>query len=212
MTKMASWHYAFLFPGSGQQLLPSNGISDLNRFGLEFDATIRLLVQIDEQGHMLDVGDVVGLTPPITDDLARRLENGSQFSVQCRNGALFISCTFATQTSNPFISLGWSRRLFGVLERSTQLAYWEMIRDFAKKISAAYVVIVDDACDNFEDRFVDVSGIRVLDTGVTHSYGHGIHAVWVDESLSARPPDGVSLDGSVDVGRGFRKYVVSGSL
>lgn len=84
-----------------------------------------------------------------------------------------------------------------------------MIRDFAKLSNAAYVVIVDDAPDNFEDRFVEVNGIRFLDTDVSHSYGHGIQSVWVDGTRSASTPEGIAPADSVDIGRDFRKYRIS---
>lgn len=80
---MPSWQYAFLFPGFEDRLDPTKAISTLNRSGPEFDEIIRLLVTIDKQGHLLDVGEEVSLNEPIIDDLAPAwtMANSFQFSV-----------------------------------------------------------------------------------------------------------------------------------
>jgi hypothetical protein len=205
---MASWQYAFLFPGPCQDLDPARGLDVLIQFELTFDRLARLLVPVDDKGHMLDVGEEVVLNERPCDTVAQMLNEGLQFSIQCRDDHIGFSFTFAPRTSNPHMFIGWSRRLFGCLTESIQNRYWEMIRGFAKGCNAAYVVIIDDAPDDFEDQFVDINGARVLDTYVNHSYGHGIQSIWVDESRTATPPEGVSLVGSTEIGQHFRKYLV----
>lgn len=206
---MASWHYAFLFPGAGDKLSPAAAIDALATRGLRFADMIRLCVPIDQEGHLLDVGDEVPLREPFCDDVKLRLVNQQAFSVQLRNSELIISCFFAINSSNPHVFFGWPRRIFDELDSNSQNQYWSMIRSFAALSKAWYVVLVDDAPDDFEDRFIEIDGIRYLDTSVLHSYGHGIQEVWVNEVWGASLPEGACLTGRYSVGDGFYSYNVA---
>jgi hypothetical protein len=205
---MASWQYKFMFPLPSLPLKPAEAIHILCRRGLRFDDTVRLAVKTDEEGHFVDAGEESRLQQPILEDLRRRLENGEQFSVTCRNSEIANSVFFATQSANPHISIAWSRNFFSNLESAAQSEYLTMVRDFAKASRAAYVVLVDDAPDQFEDRFLEIAGVRHLDVEVPHQYGHGIRSIWVDESAGAVIPDGVALVKGKEIGEGFVEYLV----
>jgi hypothetical protein len=151
----------------------------------------------------LDVGEEVALTNPFIDDVKCRLLQGEDFSIQLRNSETFLSCFFAMQAANPHVSFGWSKRLFRELPATVRNQYWTMIRDFAAHCKAGYVVVVDDASDQFEDRFIEMDGKRFLDTSIGHSYGHGIQEVWFNEACGAKPPEGVCLTDFLDIGHGF---------
>lgn len=205
---MASWHYAFFFPAAGQHLQPAEAIDVLSRRGLESDETISLSVVVDDAGHLLEVGDEVFLEKPAHEDLRHRLENDEQFVAEFRNSEIIFTCGFATRSFNPHIYFGWPRKIFANLPESVQQEYWEMFRDFAKASGSAFVILVDDASD-FEDRFLEIDGRRFLDAEVSHEYGHGIRAVWVDVSIGAEPPEGVSNTAVTNIGDGFREYLMT---
>jgi hypothetical protein len=206
---MASWQYAFLFPDSQTRLRPAGAVGHLARLGLEFDSTIRLCVSIDEAGHLLDVGEEVSLTLPVLRDLIHYLEEGVSLSIQARSKEIAISCQFFTQSSNPHISLGWSRRLFETLTVKSQEAFWMTVRAFARDCGAAYVIIIDDAPDQFEDRFIPIGDKRLLDMEVSHRYGLGVRQVWIKTSSVPTPPEGPSYERFEEIGDGFRRYYVA---
>jgi hypothetical protein len=204
---MASWHYAFLFPGADQQLSPANAITVLAENGLEFDSAIRPAVLIDEAGH-IEYGDETELIGAVNEALRRRLAEGEQFLVECRNEDLFFSCCFATQYSNPYVMLGWSRRLFGGLSERKRQAYRKMLKDFAKRCMATYVIIVDDPPDLFEDRFLEIDGQRVLEKTMPSGRIYDILALWIDEESSVALPEGVSDATPSAIGNGYQEYSV----
>ena len=204
---MASWKYVYFFPSADRHLQPAKALDRLSCRGLEFDETLRMAKVIDDAGHLEHVDEEFGLRHPVIKDLQERLGQGQQFLVECRNNEISIACCFATRSFNPHFFLGWSRSLFTRLDDSIQHEYWEMIRDFAKASSAAYVVLVDDAGE-FEDRFIDIDGRRVLDATVAHKYGHGIQSVWVDTSRQAELPEGIHRKPIGDIGDGFEEYSV----
>ncbi len=205
---MASWHYAFFFPSSTQQLRPELGLDVVSRCNLEFDNTIHLAASIDDSGHLAGVGEEDVLSKPILKALREILADGKQFLVECRNTELFISCTFLHKSVNPHVFFGWSKRLFAELPDSSQQQYLNMLHEFAKQICAGYVILVDDAPDFFEDRFLEIDGRRSLDTQVNHQYGLDIRAVWADRSAGAECPDGVADRVTADLGNGFVQYSV----
>ena len=205
---MASWHYAFFFPAGEQQLSPDLGLGAASLCNLEFDNTIHEAVAIDDAGHMAGVGEEDTVCSPVLSNLESLLQEGRQFLVECRNTELFISCNFLHRVSNPHVFFGWSKRLFSDIPERNQQRYWQMFQAFAKQIHAGYVVLVDDASDNFEDRFLEVDGKRFLDTECNHQYGHGIWSVWVDQELGGECPDGVAEATAVDLGNGVTKYDV----
>jgi hypothetical protein len=207
---MASWQYAFLFPGPNNRLRPASAVGCLARAGFEFDSAIRLCLPIDNESHLLDVGEEVALQPPILDDLTQRLEQGVSLSVQAGSSDLAVSCQFNTASANPHISFGWSRRLFGALSGGSRRAFWVALRWLARDCQAAYVIVIDDAPDNFEDRFVEIGNARMLDMCVDHPYGLAIRQVWLNELLVRTPPDGPAYGDSEEMGDGFRRYSVRG--
>ncbi len=91
-------------------------------------------------------------------------------------------------------------------------AYYSMLGRFARRCGAAYVVFVSDPTD-FEDRFLEIDGRRVLDTSVTPYSIAGIrytvdrvYEVWV----AAGQPPVVGLDAAIDAdfdaSKGFYVY------
>lgn len=187
---MSSWHYAFLFPGSDQELAPANAIHAFVDDGLEFEKRIRLAVIIDEVGH-LDYGQKVELGEDNIHEIQRRLSEGDQFLIECRNRELFFSCVFATHYANPFIAFGWSSRLFVDLSISRKEKYFKLLRRFAKLSNAGYVLLVNDPPDFFEDRFIDIDGQRYLEVETPSGNRYDIYCLWVDEKMT-RIPEGVN--------------------
>ncbi|MBS0266552.1 MAG: hypothetical protein JSS02_31770 [Planctomycetes bacterium] len=203
---MSSWEYAFLFPQSPNQLRPASAIGHLTQFGAEFDRNLRLCVPVDDEGHLLDVGEEVALKEPFERDLSQYLRNRNSFSIQLRSSEIVVSVQFMLGSANPHISLGWSRRLFDRSPPDFQMAFWSAIRAFAKDCDAGYVLIVDDAPDHFEDRFLDIDGKRFVDCHVDHGYGLGLREIWLQTSAAAVPPDGLEFGPSEEIGRGFLRY------
>jgi len=204
---MASWDYAFLFPGPGQRLDPANAINVFAENGLEFDSAIHPAVVIDEAGH-LEYGDETELRGNVNDELRERLAEGEQFLIECRNEDLFFACCFATRYSNPYVEVAWSRRLFRGLEEQKQRAYRKMLKDFAKQCSATYVIIVNDPPDFFEDRFVEIDGQRFLEKVMPSGKKYDILALWVDEESSEEVPEGVTEASRCAASNGYVEYSV----
>lgn len=205
---MSSQHYTFLFPAPGQTLSPADAVAFLKTRALEFDESVRICKAIDSDGHMLDVGTEEKLTRPFASDVKRRLRDGQNFSVQCRNSEIVVGCFFCASSRKPHLFFSWSRRLLADLAPSIREEYWSMICSAAKASKAGYVVVVDDAADNFEDRFIEIDGAPFLDTNVSHSYGHGIQQVWVDPALGAKPPHSDLQAVFLDNRCGFDRYQV----
>jgi hypothetical protein len=120
-----------------------------------------------------------------------------------------VSVEFLLGAPNPHVSLGWSRRRNGELPPLIQGGGWKAIRSFAKDCNAGYVVIVDDAPDHFEDRFIDIGGRRVFDTHVNHRYGLGIREVWVRSPVTSPLPEGVIYGDSEQLEEGFERHFVT---
>ena len=206
---MSSWQYAFLFPQLPHQLRPANAVKHLTEFGAEFDGSIRMCVLVDDEGHVLDVGEEIALREPFEQDLIRHLEIGKSFSIQLRSADLVISVEFLLDSRNPHISLGWSRRLIEQSPPTIQRDFWKGLRSFAKECNAGYVVIVDDAPDHFEDRFIDIDGKRRFDLRVNHHYGLGLREVWLQSCVRSTLPEGVTYGDSEQFGEGFDRHFVT---
>lgn len=204
---MASWHYAFLFPPASSRLNPAAAVDVLSDFGLEFDTSFRAAVEIDELGH-LEHGEETPLGKSTVVNLKQRLCDDEQLIIECRNAELFFSCSFATQYSNPYVMLGWSKRLFQQLSLSRQKDYWDMLRQCAKQCRAAYVVIVDDPPDFFEDRFLEIDGQRFLENRLPSGNKYDIHAIWTDIELCGKVPEGVDESSRREIPDGFAEYSV----
>lgn len=210
---MASWQYLFLFPPVQSKLRPAHAVDNFTRLGLEFDSTIRLCIQIDDDGHFLDVGDKVALTTPHQLALAHFLEQGKSLSIQARNSEIAVSCQFVIESPNPHISLGWSRHLLEQTTFASQGAFWKTMRAFARDCGAAYAIVVDDAPDYFEDRFIEIDQKRILDTHVEHRYGLGVRQLWLQTSFDATLPEGLTFfEGPRDIGDGFKCYFVANGV
>ena len=206
--QMSSWQYAFLFPQSPNPLCPRNATRHLTDFGAEFDGSIRINAPIDDEGHLFNVGEEIDLREPFERELKNHLENGKSFSIQLRSTDIVLSVEFILESRNPRISIGWSRHLFDKLLHTIQSDFWKAIRSFAKECNAAYVVIVDDAPDHFEDRFLEIEGRRMIDLDVNHGYGLGLREVWLQLSAMVTLPEGASYVGSEDIGEGFQRHFV----
>lgn len=200
---MASWHYAFFFPGTGKTLEPASGIEVFERSGLEIDTAIRPAVEIDDEGH-LEYGDQVKVGS--VSEIRTRLRDAEQLAFECRNHELLFSCNFATEYSNPYVMIGWSRRLFISLPSNKQESYWHMLRQFAQQINATHAIVVTDPPDYFEDRFLEIDGQRCLDRFMPSGREYEISSVWRSVESSEAVPEG--LEGfDMQVERdGFRVY------
>ena len=212
---MSTWHYAFLFPASEEQLDPAGVVASLAKSGYELNSTGRVLVPVDDKGHLGEYGDEVTFKEPFTEDLQTRLQFGEQLFAEFSKFdsdtdiVTTFACSFAVKTVNPHISVGWHKRLFSQLPTEIQHDRWMAIRDAAKSSNSAYVVLAVEASDSFEDRFLEVDGKRILDTESHHQYGHGIWAVWVDHTHDSECPVGVIDKVAADIGSGFVQYDVA---
>lgn len=206
---MSSWSYVFLFPQSQSSLVPGLAVNCFTRGGFDLDDTIRLALPVDAEGHLLDVGSEVRLEKPFNDSVARHLDAAQSFSLQARNRDIALSVQLFLKCPNPHISVGWSRNLFDRMGVQSRAHLWATLRVFAKECQAAYVLVVDDAPDHFEDRFVENDGERVLDLTTTHPYGHRVREIWIRPSTSARLPLGVPYGQSADIGDGYIRYEIA---
>lgn len=204
---MATWRYAFMFPGSGSRLLPANLIRTFADAGFKFDRTIFRAVAIDEDGHLEFAGELELSEHPV-EELVRRLNSGEQFLVECRNRDSFFSIASATQYSNPHIMIGWSRRLFETLNEDLQQRYWQLLRQVAKGCQAAYVIIVDDPPDYFEDRFLEVCGQRFLEKQTPSGRKYDIRSIWIDANCLDPRPEGVSDLTNKNEADGYLEFAV----
>ena len=204
---MSSWRYAFYFPRHANSLKPEMAIHDLSNYGFHFDNTIRLCEPIDDHGHLLDSGDEFPLNEPRTASLEGLLLDEKQFSVQCRDKYMILSCMFAYLAPNPHFYFGWSNKLHSDMPIDRQARFYALLKNVAKQVNAGYVIIVDDALELFEDTFLDIDGTRVLDAHHPHYvYNHGIQELWVQSG--ERVPEGVDHDNPEEIGNGFYKFSV----
>lgn len=201
---MASWQYAFLFPGTESSLDPRGAIDVLATFGLEFDHFVHPAFRIDDVGH-LEFGEKSHLVGPTLKAIKQRLVHHEQFLVECRNDELFLSCSFATQYSNPFIMLSWSNRLFRRISEARQSQYWDMLGRCANHCRAAYVLFINDPADFFEDKFVEIDGRRFLDRETRFGM-NDVLAIWVDRTLCDKLPEGIDLSTGVELPNGFSQW------
>ena len=204
---MSSWQYAFLFPKFPNQLRPANAARHLTAFA-EFDGSLRMCVPVDDEGHLLDVGEEIALGEPFELELIRYLEAGKSFSTQLRRTDIVLSVEFLLESPNPHMSIGWSHRLFDELPAPVQNNLWSAIRSFAKDCNAGYVVIVDDAPDHFEDRFLDIDGKRIFDLHVDHRYGLGVREIWLQTCIMSILPEGATYGESEQIGEGFERHFI----
>lgn len=206
---MASWKYLFLFPGPGDRLVPSKAVTNTITLGTEFESKARMAVQIDDAGHLLDIGDEVMFSSPNSLDISHRLDEGDSFSIQARIADLPMSVQFFIGSPNPHICIGWSRRLFKEILIETKEVIWKTLCRFALDCNASYAIVVDDAPDLFEDRFLEIDGKRILDMESHHEYGHRVREVWTRSSMALLPPEGPTYSGPKSNSDGFVKYFVS---
>jgi hypothetical protein len=165
----------------------------LEKDGFSFDCYANHAVVADDDGHLefVERVELVGGA----DELRKRLRAGEQILVECRNVDIFFACCFAFKYSNPFMSFGWPSRSFYELEQSAQDEYWTMLRRVARACNSAFVIIVNEPPDYFEDRFLEIDGQRVIEKKMPNGFEYDILSVWVDdESLDPLP---IGIDESV---------------
>jgi hypothetical protein len=183
---MSSWRSAFLFPGHQDPLTPDRGILALLRNNFHSARSIRLCVLYDDQGHLIDTGDEVDLGADPDSKLVLTAAQGEQFSVEFSLGAMPVSCQIKTRSANPHIAIAWPNRQFERAEPSAQNQFLRAIGDCANDSQATFVLFVDDAPSEFEDRFVCLDHEWSLDTSINHKYGHGIREIWIHVSYQGQ--------------------------
>lgn len=204
---MSSWQYAFLFPPKRNKLRPELGIDALITLGFIFDDKIRLCLPIDDNDHWLDIGEQIPITS--LTDLRHYFEQPKSISIQARSPDITVACHFLLESQNPNISFGWPRGLFAEMSSLSQRLFWDAIRGFSRGCGAAYVIIIDDAPDEFEDRFVQVDDERMLDMHVNHDYGLGVREIWLQSSFNVALPEGPAYEEKpLMIGDGFKCFKV----
>ncbi|KYF65238.1 hypothetical protein BE11_24805 [Sorangium cellulosum] len=196
-----------MFPGHGEHLLPAAAIDALAQSGLVFDPWMYPAIVVDEAGH-LEHGDKVELAGPPAEELEERAVRGEQFLAECRDRALAFTLLLHAKYTNPYMALGWSRRLFRNLSHDEQERYWKLIRVVAQRSNAAYIIVVNDPPDYFEDRFLEVDDRRWLDKQLPSGATYDFRAIWISTRAASALPEGVSSLPGNDVGEGFREYSV----
>ena len=205
---MSRWQYALMFPQTPGTLRPAQAVRDLCWTGAEVDGVIRTCIDIDGQGHLLDVGEEISLNRPFDRDLSNRLERGDSFSVAIRTQELLVSVEFRLGKRNPHISFGWSLNLYESASLCAKELLWGGLLGFADDSEVAYVVLVDDAPVHFEDRFIDIDGRRHVDLAGADREGFVIREVWVHSNRNAALPVGLSYSEAVDIGRQYIRHTV----
>jgi hypothetical protein len=205
---MSSWHYAYFFPGPARPLRPAHAVTVFSGAGLVFDEVVYMAKVVDDEGH-LEAAEESRLAGNIEEELIRQLETGAQLLVECRNRDLFFAVFFATGHGfNPHVMIGWSRRRFRALDPATQERYWQLLRRVARAIDAAFVAVINDPPDYWEDRFLDVDGQRVIEPRRPSGAIDDIVSVWVRDDAGVRPPAGVDVASAQPLGDGFTAYKV----
>lgn len=179
---MSSWCYAYFFSGvSGDQLTLQKVVECISENKLKFDSSISLSKEVDDKGHLEELGEEIILDEPILDSLGSLLSSNEQFLVECRNPEMMFACSFAAKYKNPHFVLGWSNKIFARLKQDSQELYFDMFLNVAKKSSAEYVIFVNDPPDYFEDKFSVVDDAPILDTHTSAGTPYEIVEVWIKE-------------------------------
>ncbi len=203
---MSSWHYSYLFPETAKQLSPERAIQVLQQQGLVFDNEI-IPLSIHDDGHVDESGLPMKIDKSVKQNLIQRLTLCEQLQVICRNKELYFSCSFCTQVNNPYICFCWSKKLFSYFDAKKRDEYLKMIRKAAKVTCACYIIFVVDPPDYFEDRFLDIDGIRYIDIFKPDGTTYEIEQIWVDNDVKL--PFGVELNSLGPIGDGFFAYSIA---
>jgi len=201
---MGSWRYAYFFNDAEQALEPAGILKTFEDAGFSFGEKLLSARVVDKEGHVEFTGEQKPF-PAASFDASNQLGEGAQFQVECFNEDLFFALCFTTKYVNPFIVIGWSNRLFHRIAADRQAGYMRMLRQAALACNAAYVILVDDPPDYFEDRFLDIDGKRFLDPLMPSGERYEIREVWARENLKHLPPEGVSGPGTA-IGQGFVRF------
>ena len=108
---MGGWSYAYYFPGTGSSLVLARAPTVLLQAGFTFDESLIQAVTQGPSGSLVFAGPEIKVAGGPAEH-AERVSRGEQFLTECRSRHLFLACAFAPTYWNPFLSLGWSRRLF----------------------------------------------------------------------------------------------------
>ena len=95
-----------------------------------------------------------------------------------------------------------------LLAESSQQAYRKMLRNFAKRCKATYVIIVTEPHDFFEDHFLEIDGQRFLESVTPSGKKYDIQSVWIDMDSSDKLPEGINETPRSAVGSGFMEFSV----
>ena len=200
---MSIWNYAYLFPGPLQELNPVGLFDALERLDLEYDQRV-IALKDDGEGHHVEDETLDNVKK---EEVREMLKEKKNLAITCRNRDISIACYFVIAASNPHIFLGWDRRIFESLEEAKQTFYVDGIREAAKKANAVYVVFMVEVPDFFDDRFVDVDGVRIIDPFLRSGKLAPILEVWVDHSRGGVLPSGVEFYEGQDLSNGFLSHV-----
>ncbi len=200
---MSQWIYAYLFPGPKQELKPVEIFDGFTNFGFEYDSRM-ITLNVDRDGHCVE-DEIQEYRDTTT--IRKLLNRGKSLSVTCRNNQLWISCNFAISAANPHIFLGWSSKCLRLLNEVERTAYYTHLRTASKKAQAAYVVFMEEVPDFFEDRFVPLDDIRLIDFSLPSGKLEPIHEIWIDHQIGGVIPQGADFFEGKEIGKSFFQYI-----
>ena len=213
---MGSWSHVYFFPSTGRRLQASAVVDCLVADHFVVTEPVRQLIPIDREGHLGEYGAEVFITEPLHLGLQSILSHHTDLFVEFEKqysgtNALFrMSVSFANSAGNPHFVLAWPRWIVGQLSQSARDEHWITIRNAARAAEAAYVIPVRDAPDDFEDRFLDVDGQRLLDEEIGEHIDRRVDEIWINCDFGGTRPVGLLSPGAIPIGNGFQKYNVGG--
>ena len=95
--------------------------------------------------------------------------------------------------------------MFESLDLAIQASYREQFLTFARRANAAFVLLVSEGVDWFEDHFLDIDGKRVLHQHMSNGEPIEVDAVWIDAARALEIPVGVVAEPLGEL-CGFRRH------
>lgn len=204
---MSLQNYALLFPGKGIALDSFEAMKVLASNGFELISDSYFVPRTLDDGSWL-YGDQVKFKENSMEDLITLLKDNIQLSVTVSNEELTFTCVSQSRYHNPFLLLGWSKKIFDRLSLPRQHHYKKMIREYSKKAKAAYVFITGDGIDELEDKFLEIDGQRILENKNSNGNHFPIRSLWIDIDITSTIPLGAKFVNRGYLDHNFKEYAI----